>query len=201
LSVLEQAAEYQKAQKVTVGERRNFDTCVFEEKGVDKIFDKTGEVDMCIPFWKYKQNMLTLDPKAEHAQIRRDFDAIVSDPDQDAIFRRGQWLVPSFEGVMRMTGTAREETVSTKRQQTIKNADDLQEFKGSGMAAIATSLQQVQSRGKLGLRLPDEPEPDVTPVDAPRHATLDNVVIDRCRKEAWWLTVPLENLCRQRLLP
>ena len=86
------------------------------------------------------------------AQAAQDFCNLVNDPEVHCKFRRGQWLVPDFQGVKALAGTVERDGYIVNRECEVKNSEDMCNFLQHGQGQFDQRLRSVEASSSSGAR-------------------------------------------------
>jgi hypothetical protein len=123
LSKEQQVSWYVKQQEVPAGAKRKFETLMYSEHDVNNSYRLNEDVDRFIPWHVFKREGLA--SGREERLLEKEFQDMVDDPTVECIHRRGQWLVPFYEGVLRKSGQQHGTQSSAHRQVTVESGEHL----------------------------------------------------------------------------
>ena len=86
------------------------------------------------------------------AQAAQDFCQLVNDREVHCKFRRGQWLVPDFEGGEALAGTVERDGYIVNRECEVKNSEDMGTFLQHGQGQLDQRLRSVEAASSSGMR-------------------------------------------------
>ena len=131
LSKEQQLAWYVKQQEIPAGAKRKFDALMYTEHDEQNTYRQTEDVDRFVPWHVFKREGLATG--REVLQLEKEFQDMVDDPTVECIQRRGQWLVPFYEGVVRKTGRQHGTRSTAHRQVTVESGEHLHQLVATGI--------------------------------------------------------------------
>ena len=176
-----QIAWFKKQHERPSGSKRKWDEFEYEDKTTESAHQNENEMDHWITFETYETDKLLR--KWQPAEIDRGWKEEVDKAGADALYRRGEWLIPRFEGVMRMNGWQRQDSSSTRRSAKIENGEQLE-----GLVSAGRRLRQhfrEQCRGPRSCtESSPKPHVDADPNDLPQVPEAQPVFAKQVTREA-----------------
>jgi len=126
----QQVAWFVKQQEVPAGAKRKFDCLAYAEHGINSSYRLNEDVDRFIPWHVFRREGIA-SGRCE-PELEKEFQDLVDDPTVECIHRRGQWLVPFYEGVVRKTGQQHGTQTVAFRQVNVETGEHLQQLLNSG---------------------------------------------------------------------
>ena len=152
---------YRKQQNAESGSKRKFDEVTYAEQSVKTEALDEEELDHFIPWSIFKES----DKKKSEATLLQDFTDIVHRSDTEAIWRRDQWLVPRFEGVMRKKRKTMAQEQVVRRSAGVTSNDQLDKLMVGGKVVLDQFRNSIAPTA-MALAT-DTPYVDVRPEDQP----------------------------------
>lgn len=134
LSPEQQTEWFRKQQSASPGSKRKFDECVYEEAGTASTGDEEREQDHFQPWWLFRDQAKAAGTTLQ--VIEQNWKDAIDNPESDAIFRRGQWLVPRFAGVFRDKKASNTNSQTTKRLKQPESVENLQDLHANGQKML-----------------------------------------------------------------
>ena len=186
----EQRLWFVKQQTNPAGTKRRFADVEYQEKTSTSVGALEDEVDLFMTWARFKREGSQGGKQVEDLEL--EWADLVSDPSVEAIMRRGQWLVPEFQGVERRKRKATTQEHSASRGREVDDENQLAILRQSGedllnkfSASVAAPLRPLPA---------DVPSvPDVTPADQPMSSaptdfilhTINREVTAQAKEKAW----------------
>ncbi len=126
----QQVAWFVKQQDVPAGVKRKFDQLCYAGHDVNTSYRTNEDVDRFVPWHVFRREGVA-SGRCE-AELEKEFQDMVDDPNVECIHRRGQWLVPFFEGVFRRTGEGHTTETWAFRQTTVQSSEHLSQLHHQG---------------------------------------------------------------------
>ena len=170
---------YLKQQKCPSGQKRKFD-CEYSDASVKRGYALEQEEDHWITF---DQFFARQPPGTTLQEALATFAAFVNANESECLWRRNQWLIPTFVGVRRLRGCGIEQHSTCARIARAPSADDLRQLQGGGDRLLQNFAQQVPTaiRPFSSGVVPDTIT--ATPADMPTLAAATDVMANAVARE------------------
>ena len=132
----QQATWFRTQQGLEAGSKRKYDDLLFSEVGKNIVDDLEQEQDMYVPWPKFRDAQLMMGvslPDAEKKWVE-----LVDDPATGAIWRRQQWCIPEFAGIMKAKEVRHSQGFESRRTATVSSADQFQDLHRSAASLLNT---------------------------------------------------------------
>ena len=179
LSEAEKTNWFIKSQETPAGTKRKFDALEYQEVSTEGITYKHEEFDEGVPWWKYKlENMMM---GKELPAIEAEWKQLVEGPASEAIWVRGQWVVPRFGGLRLGVTYSRGQKSDTVRSAQVETSEQLTDLQRGGQSLRSTFAAQY-----TGLKSITEEAPHVeaTEADQPVTALPQDIISQQVHREA-----------------
>ena len=178
---------YHKQQEVAKGTKRKFDDVIFQESSKKVAQDVEKELDTCIPWWMFKNEQLSIGNSVDDAATN--WQQAIDEAGSEAIWRRGQWLLPRFSGV-----TLAKEKIQTNEREVIKqnfvgDSDELKDLVSKSDKSLDAFFNSGQRPALCSQDTKDMPQVERVLKDETVYRPPVDIVIQSCEKE-----VPIGNL-------
>ena len=137
-----QADWYRKQHVLNRGEKRSFDQVNLEEGTEVQTGTEEKEMDHYQPWWMFRDQGLAAHRGLE--AIEKEWTDRVDVPGSSAIYRRGEWLLPRFAGIMHETVQKDLNIQSTKRIKRVDDGEQLKTLQQVGLKLINGYLNEAQ---------------------------------------------------------
>ena len=155
---------YVKQTEVPTSAKRKFSALLYQEQTVNEATFGEKEQDRFVPWSVYKREGLK--EGRDEKLLAAEFQELVDDPNVECLYRREQWLVPSFEGVLRSKATKSKHVSAGVRHTEIASADHLTALQNSGsslreqfLSSAPTTLTGKNDGSWVQGQLADQPVP------------------------------------------
>ncbi len=133
---------FQKQHDVPVGAKRKFDLLQYSEQATKSAFRSEADVDRFVPWSVFRREGLACGRSEQ--ELEKEFQDRVDDPTCEAVQRRGQWLVPVYEGMERRTGEESKQAMTAMRTAVVVNNDQLVQLQHGGGALRSQFLESCE---------------------------------------------------------
>ena len=135
---------FRKHQRAEPGTKRRFDDCEYKEKSETAVADIDDEVDMAIPWWRYRDEQVPLGKSLVEVQL--EWQRLVDAPGSGAFMRRGEWVLPRFYGVELRKRKSESNSMETSRAKRFKSAEEHAELRAGGQALLDRYTSTIKAR-------------------------------------------------------
>lgn len=126
----QQVEWYRKQHAGVPGTKRRFDDCTYQESSINEGGIEEEEQDHFQPWWLFRDHGLGAGRSLQ--QLEQEFREAVEKPGSDAIYRRGEWLVPRFAGVTRAKVARTLNRQDIMRKKSLEGTEQLTDLQASG---------------------------------------------------------------------
>ena len=164
MSEEQQVEWYRKQQAIPVGSKRKYDFVEYNDASTKESLNQRLAIDGFMPWKKFKLEGLIESKTLRELEL--EWKALVEDPLVGAIWERGQWLVPEFQGVQLMSGTRESQSSTLSRGSQITSQEQLQGMIEAG--DLQRNAFNAQCTGAIVPPPTNTPVVDATSADQPQ---------------------------------
>ena len=184
MGVAEQREWFIKWQNCSSKER--FQLIEYVERTVAAQETIEDDVDAWIPYWKWKSEQKN--DKTE-SQMLDEWKALIESNKHDCEFRRGQWLLPRYEGFRRLSRKRMTQEQISMRKANVKSADEITALWASGQQILD---RFAASRPVPMAHLADEgPHIEASVQDMPHTRPHQDAMLNAITREAYVYREPV----------
>ena len=171
-------ANWYRKQQACAGDKRKFTKLEYAEIAEASEASVDDEVDDFMTFTMYKRWNL-LEGK-QLSTIEADWVKLVEDPSTEAVFARGQWLVPEFTGIKKIKRSELKQRSETVRKAQIESSSHLEQLKAGGAVLLKQFSDSVAPAPQL---TPAQPVTNAAVSDQPICAKPTDVITHQVVRE------------------
>jgi hypothetical protein len=161
----------------SLSSKRRFDEMFYQEISRHALQMLEDEVDDYQTWIVFKRNRIGT---MSEAAITQEWEDIIKNNQTECLWKRNQWLVPEFQGVIRKKRKLDEQAWETGRTANVSSEAALGSLVAGGEQMLARFGESIAAPL---ISKPQEPEVDARPEDMPRAAKPDDAMLGCIRRE------------------
>jgi hypothetical protein len=171
-------AWYQKQQALPQGTKRSFDEIIYEETTITDQSTNEKDLDALVPWSVFLRNK-TVEGMQKH-DIELEWTRLTTSPDTEAVFRRGQWLVPEWQGLLRENETRHTQRTNAIRRAHVSTSEQLASLQTGGSSLLQ---QYKDSYSPPQQQYAQAPVSDASVSDQPVSASPNDIMMQQIHRE------------------
>jgi hypothetical protein len=179
LSDDEKTAWYQKQHVLPSGSKRKYDNINYADVAEESVGHQERDADAFLTWTWFKRYGL-MEGKSV-PELEREWAVCTTAADTEAIFRRGQWLVPEYAGVRREAVVETKQISQSSRSAHVETSEQLAQLQQSGQSLLKQFETNI--RGAIMPAPSDLPATDATVADQPHSVLPPNVISQQIHRE------------------
>ena len=126
-----------------VSAKRSWDVMMFTETSKRATYGDEHDLEKFVTWRKFKRRMFTENPGIKVERIAAKWIDIIQDPAVECLWRREQWLVPEYDGVVRQKGRRSEQAGEASRRCGIEGAQHLQNLESGSTLMLENYIKSL----------------------------------------------------------
>lgn len=141
------------------------------------------DVDRFVPFSVWRRDRLLESPDMNDELLSNEWRGLIDSMRHECLFRRGQWLMPRYEGLERRSRTKISQQQQLMRSADLSDPDSITALWQSGQSTLNRFREQMPAVQAPPSHFPD-PVVSAAPHDMPQAPEVPNLMFEAIKREA-----------------